>query len=843
MKNKYTGLLIEDQSDDAELIELQLAKSDLDINIKRVQSISKLKESLEKNGVDLIISDYNLNDFTGEDTLEIVKSYSPDLPFILVSGYLGEEKAVEMMVAGANDVVKKDALERLTPVVERELLNYKKRQKQQEVLENAYSLAEIGHWEVDLETNTVNWSKEVKQIHEVDNDYSPTLDQAIKFFQKGHYRDHVTELINRAIQIGENYKLDALITTAKGNKRWIRSVGKPKIINGKCVYLYGSVQNITRQKEISEKQEMLSKVASETHDSVIITDLDHHIVWVNHAFEIMTGYTLEEVKGKNPSLLQGPDSDPQTVAFMSEKLKNNEEFTAEILNYTKTGNPYWIEIKVSPIIDDDGNISQFFSIQTDITERRKNISRLKERQRRLEEAQRLGKIGDWNFNIQTGEIYWSGQMYEIYGRDPEKGPPDYDQLVKYYPKIEDAKLHDQKVKQAIKTGGSYALDLKSLTEKGEEKYVHAEGFANMNGIGEVVGLYGIVQDITDRKQNELETLRREEQLRAVTNNIDAAVYRYVLKPDGSDELLYVSDSIEKIHEVTAKQAMESVSVIWNQILEEDVQRVIDSVQYSANTMKTWNHRFRVRTPSGKFKWILGRGNPTKRQDGSTLWDTVVMDVSDQVHKEQLNETLIQEVHHRVKNNLAIIIGFLDLQLHELPDDSRERLILERAINRIHSIAQVHKLLYEGEGFSNVNVRDYLESLQTHITSTMNLKTAVSFEIEAADIQMNVNELTPLGMLINELITNSVKYAFSDQKNGRITIRVFKDENIYRVLYQDNGQGVEEDTFKNAHTSGFNIVKILLAQLEADYQLIGKDGFSLAFTFKNKVKGAHGNIGL
>lgn len=959
MNRSYKVVIVEDQAADAELIELQLRKANLIIKTDIVQSESDLRQVLKEGGVDLIISDYNLNEeFTGKDVLATVKSYSGELPFILVSGYLGEKKAVEMMVNGANDFVLKDDLERLGPAVSREIDRYVKYQRQQKIIKNAYSLAEIGHWEVNLETGRVFWSKSVKRIFEVDEDFSPTLEVAVSFAQNGYHRDKVNEGIKSAIEENKEYKIESLITTAKGNKRWIRTIGKPEMVNGSCVLLYGSVQNITELKEAEhklqdifthstnlfyrhdihhrftylspktvqflgcapeeamhiswkefltdhpvnqkgvdrtneairtgtdqpsyklqlrkkggetiwvrvheapivedgetvavvgaltdinelveaeEQQKLLARIASETNNIVIITDNEQNIEWVNKAFEDHTGYKLDEIIEKNPRFLQGPDTNPDTTEYIRAEIEAHNYVSTEILNYTKSGESYWNKLTISPIKNEYGQVEKYFSIQTDITKQKLYVSYLTEQQERLKEAQMLGKIGDWDYDFETGMITWSDQIFKIFDRDPELGPPAYDELLGYY--VDNGESLHKSVEKALKEGDGYEFDLQIVTNKGIKKHIYHQGYVETDENGKSINLHGIVQDVTERKEKELEVLNKQKELQSITDNIDALIFQYILKDDGTDQMLYISDNIEKIYEVSAEETMQSTRVIWDQIDKRDLQRVLDEIQESVDKMSMWDSRFRVETPSGKQKWLHGRGNPSKQDDGSIRWNVVILDITTQIEQEKMNEALVQEIHHRVQNNLAIITGFLELQLIDLDENRRERLPLERAITRIYSIAEVHKLLYDDSTLVGIPVQEYIQRLVDHVTNTMKIGDTYSFDLQVDALQMNVNELTPLGMLLNELLTNSMKYAFKDQEQGKINIGISKTDHTYSVVYEDNGPGIEEETFEEAVTSGLNIVKILLSQLEAEYQLIKRDGFSLSFTFKERERGAHAN---
>jgi len=252
--------------------------------------------------------------------------------------------------------------------------------------EQAYHLAGIGHWEFELENNVLYWSDEIKNLHDVPLDYQPTVEDAIAFYEKGENRRSVQKAVEGAIDNGEGYVIEAKIITAKGNERWVKSIGEPVFENGQCIRLYGSTQDITahkkREQKIKKQQKklnLLSRVASETQNMVIITDPHERIEWVNEAFTRVTGYTQQDVLGKNPGrLLQGPETDQKTVRRIAAKIDAGKPFSEEILNYTRAGNPYWLKMDVTPITDDKGNITQFFSIQEDITEQKQTEQKLED---------------------------------------------------------------------------------------------------------------------------------------------------------------------------------------------------------------------------------------------------------------------------------------------------------------------------------------------------------------------------------------------------------------------------------------------------------------------------------
>ena len=195
------------------------------------------------------------------------------------------------------------------------------------------------------------------------------------------------------------------------------------------------------------------------------------------------------------------------------------------------------------------------------------------------------------------------------------------------------------------------------------------------------------------------------------------------------------------------------------------------------------------------------------------------------------EVLISEIHHRVKNNLAVISSLIDLQRLET-DDEYVIDILQKTQNRIHSIAGVHELLYNSDDLSSIPFRQYLSNLiNRHLDVYVEDKKKIDINIDSSVETLSINQALPLGVLISELVTNSFKHAFKDRSEGEILLKVTSDKEKVHVLYSDNGPGFNKDDFEKGKGLGITIIKALIGQLHADYVLKSEDGFNLKFSFK------------
>ena len=176
--------------------------------------------------------------------------------------------------------------------------------------------------------------------------------------------------------------------------------------------------------------------------------------------------------------------------------------------------------------------------------------------------------------------------------------------------------------------------------------------------------------------------------------------------------------------------------------------------------------------------------------------------------------LLKEVHHRVKNNMAIIASLLSLQSNEI-EDKQMLDILQSSQNRIQSMALVHEHIYKNESLSEVNVKKYITELVEYIISIYTASSSqVSLHIDVAEINFDLNALIPLGMLINEIVSNSLKYAFDGVNVLKIAITLKNIDDTYYLNISDNGPGFnfEKGSVKEG-SIGLMLIKNLVEQLE------------------------------
>ncbi len=242
----------------------------------------------------------------------------------------------------------------------------------EDILALSHQLTCAGHWYVRLDDNRVVWSEEVFRIHGVSPEaFQPTIETALDFYHPDD-RPDVEAAIEETLSSGQALSFQARIVQPGGGVRWVEVAGRIKQDAQRAAgFLFGVFRDITDVQEQRLHNQRLAWVLENTPEAIVMTDPDGRVTWVNQAFERITGYGFADVKGWRPGeFLQGPDTDPDTVALMRERLAQEQGFTTEILNYRHDGAAYWLRISCQPEYDRHGDLLGFTAIQSDITTER-----------------------------------------------------------------------------------------------------------------------------------------------------------------------------------------------------------------------------------------------------------------------------------------------------------------------------------------------------------------------------------------------------------------------------------------------------------------------------------------
>ncbi|MFM9008999.1 MAG: PAS domain-containing protein, partial [Bacteroidota bacterium] len=275
-------------------------------------------------------------------------------------------------------------------------------------------------------------------------------------------------------------------------------------------------KQITRQIAVIQESERelrkLSLIATKTKNGVIITDYQGRIEWVNRSFELTTGYTLAEVIGKKPrEFLQGPHTDDEARKRLSEALRKKEGIEITLVNYDKSGRPYYNLLEITPVFDDEGNHINFIAVQKDITEETIIKEELLRANSRFERIANKSGIGVWESTLGTGALIWNKVLAELYDIPPDSTANDFRALASACIHEDDRPALDNTMTR-LRAGEIDDAELEFRIRRpsdGMTRIIYATFLSERNGLGEVVRVLGSSLDITEERTVE-ERLRAGE---------------------------------------------------------------------------------------------------------------------------------------------------------------------------------------------------------------------------------------------------------------------------------------------------------------------------------------------
>ncbi len=719
-------------------------------------------------------------------------------------------------------------------------------------------------------------------------------------------------------------------------------------------------------------------------DPLVTIGPDGKITDVNGATEQVTGYSRNELIGTDFS---DYFTEPEKARTGYQQVFTDGEvrdYPLEIQH--KDGHITPVLYNASVYRDENGEVIGVFAAARDITERKKvekalkkaheNLEEkvkertaelekaynsLKDSEKGLAEAQKMAHIGNWDWDLVTGEVYWSDELYRIFGRNPQESGSTFDELLNYvHP--DDRDYVENAINKRL-NGKTRGIDYRIILANGEECTVHARSEVIFDEKNIPIRVKGITQDITERKKSEeiiqnLANIVESSNDAIGTISLDGVitswnkgaehVYGYsakevlgkttsILAPSHLDEetkklaemvkqgeeihqyetsrlrkdgkIIYVSLTLSPVFDIHGK--MTAISFISRDITEikraeeklreseekyrnivetanegiliTDNENIITYVNKKFADMLGYNIEEVIGRPiwgfiSEEYKPIVKRNLENRmqgisesyelksiRKDGSSLWlflnakplfdedgkymgaMSMLTDIDKRKEAEEaltkIEITRKQEIHHRIKNNLQVISSLLDLQAEKFNnrEDIKDSEVLEafrESQDRVTSIALIHEELHEGGGDNALCFSPYLEKLVENLFQTYrlgNVDISLNMDLEE-NIFFDMDIAVPLGIIVNELVSNSLKHAFTGRNKGEIQIKLFKEEKAgnelsndeneltgkgtgYTLIISDDGVGIPEKIdLENSDTLGLQLVNILVDQLDGEIEL-------------------------
>lgn len=476
---------------------------------------------------------------------------------------------------------------------------------------------------------------------------------------------------------------------------------------------------------------------------------------------------------------------------------------------------------------------------------------LREKELRVEKAYQLAQIGTWEYDMKKDILYWSTITKQVHGFEDDY-EPDVESTIELFKEGYNRDQFRAAAENAIERGQPFDVELEIISGKGDERWIRAIGEPEFEN-GECVRFYGISQNISARKQAEEELKWSEKRFKAlIQDGLDLIA---ILDHKGT--YIYVSPTSERVLGIPPHSFIGTNALSY--IHDNDRERIASVLSSLNPGEQILIEPFRFINAKGEWRWV--ETTLTNMLEDPAVEGLVAnsRDVTVKIRGEQElekrqqqlleslqeKETLLAEIHHRVKNNLAVVSGMMQLQVHEEQNASVINRLID-SIARIQTMAVIHEQLYEARSFSKLEFSENIRSLVRNIMKTLEPEQKIEVDFQCTPIELNINQAIPCSLIVNEVITNTLKHAFPDRQSGRINVTLqWKDaDNRITLVIEDNGIGLPEDFDKIESTSlGLSLIDVLSQQLDAEHSYESKGNgttFTLEFQ-KSEIRGSGSHL--
>ena len=308
-----------------------------------------------------------------------------------------------------------------------------------------------------------------------------------------------------------------------------------------------------------------------------------------------------------------------------------------------------------------------------------------------------------------------------------------------------------------------------------------------------------------------------------------------------------SDEIFRIFGLNPKKKEPSFPEHEKYIHSMDWPLLRDAVEAAVKKGDSFDLEFRIIRTDGELKWMHALGRPDRDERGriikifGTAQDITKRKVAEErirtaegqiQHELQIKETLLQEIHHRVKNNFSLISSLLNLQAGQVQNKEDALKAFQESRNRIYSMLLVHEKLYKSEDLSNIDMKEYIEAMTGELMQVYQNEKRIDLTLDIKDVFLDINSAIPVGLILNELVSNALKHAFAGREEGRIDISFYPLNNKkYRLRVEDDGIGLP-DKFDVEHTEslGMKLIHLLSGQIDGNLNINGENGVRIQILF-------------
>ncbi len=376
----------------------------------------------------------------------------------------------------------------------------------------------------------------------------------------------------------------------------------------------------------------------------------------------------------------------------------------------------------------------------------------------------------------------------------------------------------------------------SYTPTGEVRWYQTIKQPLISSDGKVIQVLGVSTDITARKLVEEQLRHSEEQLRLALDAAQMGIWDWNLETGECA----CSHNLERLYGFSINTFERTYKAFLAIIHPNDRNRIHQDIQSALEKGGDGTLEFRVIRPDDTICWIESKYQVFTNEIGEPYrMSSVNLDITHRKEAEikikaslREKDILLQEIHHRVKNNLQVISSLLDLQSHHIQQPEVLELFQESQ-NRVKSMALVHEKLYQSRDFARIDFAEYIENLTNYLFQVYAVRSSeIAISLDMEKVNLTIDTAIPCGLILSELVSNAIKYAFPHGRMGTIKIALHSvPHNHYTLIVMDNGIGIPDDLdLKHTKSLGLQLVTILTEQLEGTLEINSDCGTEFKICF-------------
>ncbi len=861
-------LFLEDSPDDLELIQRELRRAGVDFTARLAEERAEFEKALDEFRPQVILSDFKLPRFDGLSALRIARERAADVPFLFVSGSIGEATAVETLSQGASDYIFKDNLVRLGPAVARVVADAEMQRLKRKAEERLRQSEEYYRTLVETSPDAIIIvdaggrvsfaSARTRELVELPAGAAmeglpisefvapedwPGVQERLAALLSGHSRPEVRE-----------YRLHK----HDGRLFWGEIFSSPlRDAQGRIIHLMLICRDVSERKRSEEQIRYQAGLLQDVSDAIIATDARGTIRLWNQAAEKIYGWRAPDVVGRPFHDVIDPEYELQSRDQVFATLRDSGSWTGELTHRLHDGRRIPVLSTITALRDGDGRDAGMVSVNRDITSRKQAEAEILRQKTFLEKLVEAAPEGIAITDHDGRVLQVNGEFERLFGYEAAEaaGRPLQDLVVPPERREEGTAI-------TRCSGEGQIIAMESVRRRRDGSLLDVSIIATPIVIeGRQVAVYAIYRDISRRKRSEviqaiqyriaiamataddLETLFAtvREELRPV---VDTTNFLLALYDEAKGRFIapFVKDEKDAINEwpaagsLTGRVVDEGRPILLNkaEILRLDEARARQPI---GSDPEAW-----LGVPLIVGGHILGAMVVQSYTDAGaydresiSILEIVARQLGIFIERKRIEEqikaslkekeVLLKEIHHRVKNNLQIVSGLLTMQADQAGDRPLTE-IFQESQDRIRSIALIHEKLYGSQDLSEIAFDDYLRALVDSLLLSHGIAAGgVRAAYDLEPVRFTLEKAIPLGLIVNELATNAIKHAFPNRNGGelRIGMRVRPGPRpgaaAIELSVRDDGVGLPKDFETRTQRSlGMNLVRMLARQLQAELQV-------------------------